>query len=99
MAEPEARHNAWPKLLDENVSTRNERRKRGAVRLTLQIERHAFFAAVEHKKSRALTVDQGRKATGIFTSRLLDFHYLGTGFSEHQRRERAREERGEIQNE
>src|SRR5207249_11322425 len=62
------------------------------------VERHAFLAAIEHEESGALPVNHGRKAPRVLAAGLFDLDHFGAGFGEHQRRQWARQQRGEIDN-
>ena len=50
-------------------------------------------------KTRALAIDDGRKAPHVLAARPLDLDHLGAGFRQHQARQRPRQQRGEIENE
>ena len=99
IAEAEARHDARPELLDDDVGTLDQRAQPRARRLVLQIERHAFLAAVEHGEIGA--VGAPFRAVGphlLAAAGALDLYHFRAGLGEDQSRHRPRQERAEIEN-
>ncbi len=96
VAESELFQDARPKLLNQNISTFKQRAKLCGSLLRLQIDRQAVLAAVEQAESRARSLPLRRITAHVVAARPLDLGHLGAGFRQHQRRQRARQQIGKV---
>jgi len=63
----------------------------------LEIEHQAFLAAVELREHRALAVEARLVVPHILAARPLDLDHLGAGLGQEQRRQRPRQQCGEVE--
>src|SRR5678815_962445 len=65
----------------------------------LEIDDDALLAAIEQREVDALTSPSRFPRAHLVATRALDLDHFRTGFGEHQGRKRARQQRGEVENE
>ena len=99
IAEAEPLHHARPELLNQHVGARDQGLEPGAVRLVLEVEHHALLAAIKEREHRGFTIEARRHRAHVLPARPFDLDDLGAGLRQHQRRERARQQRGEVEDE
>jgi len=96
-AEIEALHDAGTKLLDQHIRFLKQWSQAAAFARVLEIDHNALLAPVEQREHRRLAIEQRRHRAHVLAARPFDLDHLGAGLGEHQRRERPRQQRGEIE--
>ena len=97
VSEPEPVHDAGAELLHHHVGGLGERKDAVAHLRVFQVGRHALLAAVEQREADALLTPFRLEAAHVLAVRALDLDDLGAGFRQHQRRQGARQQRGEVE--
>src|SRR5690349_7699116 len=91
VSKPETVHRARAEVFDENVGARDKRVEDRAAARMLEVERDAFFVAVDAEEIGALALDEGGTPAACIVplARLFDLDDAGAHVGQHHRAVRA----------
>src|SRR5215831_4078988 len=99
IVEPEPRHDARPKLLDDDIRAFDQGLQPGPFSSVFEVDGDAALAAIEQRKASAVVPPFGGTAAHLLTARRLDLDHLRARLGQQQRRQRPRQQGREVEDE